>query len=222
MIAPKMTQNWLGTAVARLGGTLAISVSLISPVAAHTIKTGGDVAVTFHIDPDHNPKAGDTATAWFAMTRRGGKSIPLQQCHCKLAVYLDSEGQDLVQTMSTSLKSISREDKTNIPASDLIFPRAGIYKLEFSGTPKQQGDFKPFRLTYSVTVIPGQAASSQVPTADSSPTATKSPNSDRNSIFPALLSVAGGGAVLGAISSIFYRQRRHKQISDAVKPNHKA
>lgn len=208
--------RWL-TALWCLAGTYAIAkLSLLLPVSAHTIKTGGDVAVTFHIDPDHNPKAGEKATAWFAMTRRGGKAIPFQECHCKLAVYLDSEGQNSVQTMSTALKSISAENNADIPAAELVFPKSGIYQLEFSGTPKQKGVFKPFRLFYSVTVIPGSPVTSPV-SSTASNRSNANPgiqNTSQNSTSIALWSFGGGAAILGAIASLVYRQRRRKPAND--------
>jgi hypothetical protein len=201
-----------------LSSSYAIPVLSPIPVAAHTIKTAGDVAVTFHIEPNHNPKAGETATAWFAMTRRGGKSIPLQECHCKLAVYLDSSPENLIQTMSTSLKSISVEQGQDLPGADLIFPQPGLYRLEFSGTPKQEGAFKPFRLTYNVTTLPGSRVSPQSSPASSDRTLGNSEaekntsnlgKAHPNQILTTILSVAGGGTIIGAI---LYRQNRKKQV----------
>ncbi|PSB01121.1 hypothetical protein [Merismopedia glauca] len=202
--------NWLWL----VGIPLCSYAVLAPPVTAHTIKTAGDVAVNFHIDPNHHPKAGETATAWFAMTRRGGKSIPLQECHCKLAVYLDSSPDDLTQSMSTSLKSISTEQYQDLPAADLIFPQAGVYRLEFSGTPKQEGAFKPFRLTYNVTAIPGQTASSQVSPVSSNKTLSNSnpENNRQNHNLTTILSVTGVGVVIGAIASMLYQKKRRKQV----------
>ena len=50
---------------------------LISPAYSHEVEISGDVAATFHIEPNHNPKAGQTTQAWFALTRKGGTIIPL-------------------------------------------------------------------------------------------------------------------------------------------------
>ena len=41
-------------------------------VLAHEVEVSGDVAATFHLEPNHNPRAGETAKVWFALTRRGG------------------------------------------------------------------------------------------------------------------------------------------------------
>jgi len=34
-----------------------------------------DVAAVFHIEPEHNPRAGKPSLTWFALTRKGGQLI---------------------------------------------------------------------------------------------------------------------------------------------------
>jgi hypothetical protein len=53
---------------------------LVAPASAHTVKVSGDVAALFHINPNHNPRAGQQSLAWFELTRRGGQQIPFEQC----------------------------------------------------------------------------------------------------------------------------------------------
>lgn len=197
--------------------TVGIALSFVPQVGAHTIKTGGDVAVTFHIEPDHNPKAGDTSRAWFAMTRRGGMLVSFSECHCKLGVYLDSSSEDLTQIMSTSLKPVSAEQNKNIPAADLVFPKAGLYRLEFSGTPKQEGAFKPFRLTYNVTVLPGNPVSSSPAPSTDNAANPKSPQSDEKASLTPILSLLAGLGFGGAIAFNLYQQRRKKPTTDTDK-----
>jgi hypothetical protein len=73
---------------------LLLSALIAAPVAAHTVKVSGDVAATFHLEPNHNPKAGQRSQAWFALTRRGGQIVPLSQCNCQLAVYPNPRPQN--------------------------------------------------------------------------------------------------------------------------------
>lgn len=136
----------------------------IAPSAvAHNIKTSGNVAATFHIEPNHNPKAGETAQAWFALTRQGGKSIPLAECNCQLEVNLKShsQGTENLQperdspSLKPPLKPISAEQYQEIPGAEIVFPQAGEYELKFSGTAKPGADFQPFAFTYTVTVRAG-------------------------------------------------------------------
>lgn len=123
-----------------------------SPVFAHNVKTQGNVASTFHIEPNHNPKAGEPSKAWFALTKPGGEMISLDRCNCQLQIISNHE------IPPPPLKAISAEQYKGIPGAEIIFPKAGIYKLEISGTPKKAGDFNEFKFAYDVTVQAGAAA----------------------------------------------------------------
>ena len=121
-------------------------------VLAHEVEVSGDVAATFHLEPNHNPRAGETAKVWFALTRRGGQIIPLEQCNCKLAVYPKGHKEGDKPLIQPLLKAVSAERYQGIPGADIVFPKAGIYELELSGTAKTAANFKPFKLSYIVTV----------------------------------------------------------------------
>lgn len=129
---------------------------LISPVLAHTVKSDGQVGATFHIEPNHNPRAGEITKAWFALTLSGGKIIPLRQCDCQLKVYTQPE-EKLV--LNPTLEAISVEQYQDIPGAKITFPEAGVYQLEISGYPTLGASFSAFKLSYSVTVIPGKIPS---------------------------------------------------------------
>jgi hypothetical protein len=131
-------------------------VEVLPPAFAHNIKTDGDVGATFHIEPNHNPRAGESSRAWFVLTRKGGKQISLAECNCQLRVYPQSSQQKNAKVLKPPLKAVSAEQYRDIPGADIIFPSAGIYELEISGTPKAGGSFKSFKIDYTVTVIPGK------------------------------------------------------------------
>ncbi|MCC3428717.1 MULTISPECIES: hypothetical protein [unclassified Microcoleus] len=119
---------------------------------AHEVEISGDVAATFHLEPNHNPRAGETAKVWFALTRRGGQIIPLEQCNCQLAVYPKNHKQGDKPLIEPPLKAVSVERYQGIPGAEIVFPKAGIYELKLSGKPKAAAKFKPFQLSYTVTV----------------------------------------------------------------------
>lgn len=121
-------------------------------VLAHEVEVSGDVAATFHLEPNHNPRAGQPARVWFALTRRGGQIIPLEQCNCKLAVYPKNRKDGDKPLMHPPLTAIFAEKYQGIPGANIVFPKAGIYKLKLSGTAKKKANFKPFELSYTVTV----------------------------------------------------------------------
>ncbi|NET61091.1 MAG: hypothetical protein F6K47_34685 [Symploca sp. SIO2E6] len=132
---------------------------LISPATAHTLKTDADVGATFHLEPNHNPRAGEVATVWFALTRSGGQIIPLEQCNCQLAVYQQPLTPEEPPLLQPPLKAISAEQYQGIPGAEVVFPQAGAYELELSGTPKSGADFQPFQLKYNVNVSAGKTVS---------------------------------------------------------------
>lgn len=121
---------------------------------AHNIKTSGDVGVTFHIEPDHSPRAGIESRAWFALTRQGGELIPLSECDCELKVYLESANSSNEPILNPTLVAISPEQYRDLPGAKLVFPQPGIYQLELTGKPTQEGNFTPFQVSYPVTVNP--------------------------------------------------------------------
>lgn len=141
-------------------GLLVLLGLLAAPVSAHTVKVSGNVAALFHIEPNHNPRAGQPSRAWFALTRRGGQLIGWQQCNCKLAVYPEPHQEGSRPLMEPILKPVSTDQYRGIPGADIIFPKAGNYELELSGTPKGGASFSPFNLTYEVTVQPGGSSGS--------------------------------------------------------------
>ena len=148
----KLLKGFVVFGLMSFAGIINFNYRLILPTFAHEVEVSGDVAATFHLEPNHNPKAGENAEVWFALTRRGGAIIPLEQCNCKLAVYRQPRKAEDSPMMTPTLKAISAEKYRGIPGADVVFPQAGSYELELSGTPKKQGDFKPFKLSYSVTV----------------------------------------------------------------------
>lgn len=131
---------------------------VVTPALAHNVEVSGDVAATFHLEPNHNPKAGEPAQTWFALTRKGGQIIPLEQCNCKLAVYSQPRSQDASPVLQPPLKATSTERYQGIPGAEIVFPKPGAYELELSGTPKAGANFKPFELKYPVTVAAGTPA----------------------------------------------------------------
>lgn len=127
---------------------------LVAPVRAHDVEVGGDVAATFHLEPNHNPRAGETAEVWFALTRRGGKVIPLDRCDCQLAVYSEPRSSDDEPLIEPELNAISVERYSGIPGAEIVFPQAGSYELELKGAPKAGANFQEFELSFPVTVQP--------------------------------------------------------------------
>jgi hypothetical protein len=117
---------------------------------AHNVKVDDQVAATFHLEPNHNPKAGEAAKIWFALAKKGGEAIPLADCDCQLTV---RQKETVVAT--PALSALDVEQYRGIPAATFTFPAVGLYSLRLSGKPKTTG-FNPFNLDYEVTVQAGK------------------------------------------------------------------
>jgi len=116
-----------------------------------------DVAAVFHIEPEHNPRAGKPSLTWFALTRKGGQLILLQQCNCQLAVYRTASGRlptiDEANAQASISPAVSRHSWSGYHISQSRNLRA-----EVEWHTESRESFKPFALTYEVTVQPGNSA----------------------------------------------------------------
>lgn len=174
----------------------------LHPAVAHNIQTDGTVGATFHIEPNHNPRAGEPATAWFALTKSGGEPLPLAQCDCRLQVY-NRAVNPTTPILTPPLTAIAAEQYRDIPGAEIIFPQAGIYELEMSGSPKSDANFQPFSLTYSVTVSPGKTPD---PPPVSVPSKPKAQTAD-HSIRPRSWTAIGLGGLIAIISFWIVRHK---------------
>ncbi len=180
-----------------------VTLAIASPVFAHKVQTAANVGATLHIEPNDNPRAGETSLTWFALTRKGGQIIPLSECDCKLAVYSGSSSSQPL--LEPPLKSISAERFEKIPAAEIVFPQPGAYRLQFTGSPKVAGSFQPFELSYEVNVAPGVAPSP-------SPTVAQSPSQpiENQWLIPAIASTFVILALILAVWRIRVRKLQKK------------
>ncbi len=128
----------------------AIASSLL--LSAHTVNIDrqAGVAGTWHIEPNHNPRANQPTRVWVALTTRGGKPIPLNSLQCRMAVFSVPRRSGDVPLLQYPVKPVNAERWSNIPGADVVFPRAGRYQLQLNCTSTAQ--LPPFQLTYDTTV----------------------------------------------------------------------
>lgn len=131
---------------------LAATLTTITPVSAHKIQVSQDVGGTLHIEPDDTPLAGKATLTWIVLTHKGGQPLPLGQCNCQLSVYPEPSAKHSPPLLKPELKAISTQGYKNIPGAIITFPKTGRYQLELIGKPKAGASFKPFVLSYNVTV----------------------------------------------------------------------
>ncbi|MBD1909675.1 hypothetical protein [Leptolyngbya sp. FACHB-8] len=174
-----------------------------APAQAHKTLVDGDIAGTWHIDPDHNPKAGEPATAWVALTRKGGTLLPLNEANCQMQVYTLPRQPEAIPILEPPVKAIAAEQYSGIPGSDIVFPAVGQYQLQLNCTPIQENAFAPFQLQYDVTVAAGNptpAPSTVTGSPLPPPPGAEAPRGSSGGVSAggaiALISVAGVGGWL--------------------------
>jgi len=140
---------------------LVISIANVYPASAHNVKIAADVGGTLHIEPNDNPRAGEPTQAWFALTRKGGKVIPLTQCNCQLAVYAQPHASGEPPLLEPSLNPVAAERYQGIPGAEIVFPKPGIYQLQLNGKPASGANFRPFNFKFEVTVAAGTSENTQ-------------------------------------------------------------
>ena len=127
-----------------------------SSVYAHKVKIDSDVGAILHIEPNDNPRSGEPAKTWFALTRKGGKVIPLSECDCKLKVYKEPFKIGSSPIFEPELRAVDAERYQGILGSEIVFPQPGAYQLKLSGSAINPGSFKAFELKFPVTVAFGK------------------------------------------------------------------
>jgi hypothetical protein len=189
---------------------LVILITSISPASAHQVEIAEDVGGTIHIEPNDTPRAGENALTWIALTRKGGKVIPLEECNCQLAVYSKPQTSGTPPLLTPSLKPVSAEKYQGIPGADITFPKPGAYVVQLTGKPQAGADFKPFELKFDVTVAAGVAKPTpakpevQPQVAQVPPAVEKS---DNQYLIPGIV-IAG---VVG-LGGVWVALRRKKQV----------
>ncbi|MDF2388952.1 hypothetical protein JMG10_46495 [Nostoc ellipsosporum NOK] len=181
--------------------SLVIAIASIYPTSAHEIKVAADVGATLHIEPNDNPRAGESTQAWFALTRKGGKQIPLSQCDCQLLVYAQPHTPKEPALLEPSLKPVVAERYQGIPGADIIFPKPGIYQLQLSGKPAPGANFKPFTFKFEVVVAAGAAGNTQN-LQDVNNTPTQGTNTGLGLTVTVLASLLGIGIVVFLVQTV--------------------
>jgi hypothetical protein len=192
----------------------------IAPGAAHTVQRAGNVAVTFHIEPNHNPRSGEPSKAWFVLTRPGGDPIALEECDCVLTVHpLPRRPGDRPESQPP-LTEIDAETFRAIPGALVTFARSGAYELVLTGQPRSPDGFTPFSVSYGVTVLGGTNRAAASPTPSPTPAsastdpaaiaASEPPTSTANppSLARILPSLAVPIAIAGALTLAWRRWNR--------------
>ncbi|MBW4646463.1 MAG: hypothetical protein KME23_26305 [Goleter apudmare HA4340-LM2] len=187
---------------------LTLVASPVPSASAHKVKIGPDVGATLHIEPNDNPRAGERAKTWFALTLKGGKVIPLQDCNCQLAIYAQPHTAGEPALLKPPLKPVVAERYQGTPGTEITFPRPGIYQLQLTGKPASGANFQPFKFDFEVTVAAGSSVREEPKNVEN-----VNSNEIQNSPQPFpfwVLSIP----LLGLAGILFVVQRGRKRDSD--------
>ncbi|NLQ03829.1 hypothetical protein [Cylindrospermopsis raciborskii] len=132
-----------------------ITATLTNIVNAHTVKVSNDIGATLHIEPKDQARAGEAAPVWFALTQKGGRSVPLRDCNCHLAIYAQPHTPGEPALLEPPLKPMNVERYEGIPGAEITFPKPGVYELELTGKPSTGENWQPFELKFEVIVAQG-------------------------------------------------------------------
>ncbi|WP_198805619.1 hypothetical protein [Leptolyngbya sp. BL0902] len=203
MLTPRpnpIANRWLG-----LGGSLmtAQGLDLISPAQAHQVQTSATVGGTLHIEPNDTPRAQEDSLIWLALTQRGGRVIPLEDCYCTLRIY-----QGNTMLAQPYLQPITAEGYQNIPSATFMFPAVGAYTVVLEGRPQNDAEFEPFELSYNVTVaaaapVTPQTTATDWPTEPALPATLPEPDATVPSALTVVLVIAAAsGLLIGVLAKL--------------------
>ncbi len=179
----------------------------LAPALAHEVQVAGDVAGTWHVEPNHQPKSGEPAQIWVALTKQGGEIVPLAAANCQMSIFRQPQTAADAPIASPTLKAINVEKYQGIPSAEVIFPQVGLYKVDLNCTPKNPADFRPFQMQYSITVAAGRTPD-PTPVPMPEPISRVSPGLSPASANPILIA-AGLSGILGlALAVIVFRLKR--------------
>ncbi len=161
------------------------------PAWGHKVKADGQVGATIHFEPNDRPKAQEPTKIWFALTKKGGTTIPLKDCSCQLQIKQLPGNQKLP---TPQLQAISAEKYQDIPSATVLFPQSGAYNLELTGQPIKVGDFQPFKLEFEATVAGGTSPATPLPVIpkdQAEPIMEKKKPDPQNELWTAMLGTIG-------------------------------
>jgi hypothetical protein len=193
--------HWIG-----FGGSVAISslIELNHSAQAHQVQTSTTVGATLHLEPNDTPRAQEDTLIWIALTQRGGRVIPLDDCDCILRIY-----QGNTMLAQPYLQPITAEGYQDIPSATFVFPSVGTYTLVLEGRPQNEAEFEPFELVYNVTVAvaapitPEPANTTDWPTEPEIPATLPEPDATVPSALTVVLIIAAAsGSMIWVLAKL--------------------
>lgn len=121
------------------------------PASAHLFQKDGDVKVVIHVDPDHQPVAGERSAIFFYLQGQSGAFDPASY---KGTITIELDGRRL-----SRFDVLGAESKGVAAVPDYVFEEAGTYRVVLKAQPTRRG-IPPFTFSFDQPVSgAGEAAS---------------------------------------------------------------
>jgi hypothetical protein len=116
---------------------LAAAAYLAVPALAHQSVTSNGATVTMHVEPNDEPEAGSPASIRVLKVAVSSRArFRFSTCGCRIKIS-DSSGHVL-------------RDKAMQSRTKYTFPKAGAYKLTYSGSYTRSGKRKRFSASFAI------------------------------------------------------------------------
>ncbi len=112
---------------------------------AHETKSDNGIGAILHVDPGDAPVAGQPSTLFFEFTDMEER-LDLVNCDCEIVIKRGE--QEILKESFTGAEGTSATSGM----VDFVFPESDVYKAIVTGTPKEEGQFKPFNLAFLIRV----------------------------------------------------------------------
>lgn len=114
----------------------AVALACASAAEAHQTAVNNGVAVTMHVSPDDEPRAGHPAQVLVTKVKPRTGVFAWTTCRCALVI------SDSATT--TLFKGTVK------PQTEFTFPEVGAYQLDFSGRVKRKGKWVQFKVSFAI------------------------------------------------------------------------
>lgn len=82
-----------------------------------------------------------------------------KQCNCQLKVFAEPHAPQEPPLLEPTLQPLTAKRYRGVPATEITFPRQGVYQLQLQGKSKSKAGLKAFEFKFNVTVAAQAAAS---------------------------------------------------------------
>jgi hypothetical protein len=119
---------------------LAVAASFTNTASAHQTVSSNGARVTMHVNPDDQPEAGQASLIKvLKVAVPKGARFSFSSCGCKLKI---------TNSAGAVLRSSSMRTSTTF-----TFPRAGAYRLTYSGSYTRSGKRKRFAASFAIRAV---------------------------------------------------------------------